>query len=37
MIGTETMDRLKQCNNTANAHWGWFSLVISPTLFTTKF
>lgn len=37
MIGTETMDRLKQGNNTANAHWGWFSLVISPTLFTTKF
>ena len=37
MIGTETMDRLKQGNGTGNAHWGWFSLVISPTLFTTKF
>ena len=37
MFGTETMDRLKQGNGTKTARWGWFSLVVSPTLFTTKF
>ena len=37
MFGTETMDRLKQGNDTKTARWGWFSLVVSPTLFTTKF
>lgn len=37
MIGTETMDRLKQGEGSKNAHWGWFSLVISPSLFTAKF
>lgn len=36
MIGTETMDRLKQGNSGKKARWGWFSLVISPSLFTTK-
>lgn len=36
MFGTETMDRLKQGNSSKTARWGWFSLVISPTLFTTK-
>lgn len=37
MFGTETMDRLKQGNSSKTARWGWFSLVISPSLFTTKF
>ena len=37
MFGTETMDRLKQGNSSKSARWGWFSLVISPSLFTTKF
>lgn len=36
MMGTETMDRLKQGNGRKQARWGWFSLVISPCLFTTK-
>ena len=36
MMGTETMDRLKQGNGSKQARWGWFSLVISPSLFTTK-
>ena len=37
MIGTETMDRLKQGEGSKTARWGWFSLVVSPSLFTTKF
>ena len=37
MFGTETMDRLKQGNDNKAARWGWFSLVISPRLFSTKF
>lgn len=36
MIGTETMDRLKQASSSKYARWGWFSLVVSPSLFTTK-
>ena len=36
MHGTETMDRLKQGKGDANARWGWFSLVVSPTLFKTN-
>ena len=36
MMGTETMDRLKQGSSSKRARWGWFSLVISPSLFTTK-
>ena len=36
MRGTETMDRLKQGNSGNSARWGWFSLVVSPSLFTTK-
>jgi len=36
MIGTETMDRLKHDSASKLARWGWFSLVISPRLFTTK-
>ncbi|MBE6262154.1 MAG: hypothetical protein E7107_15325 [Prevotella sp.] len=36
MFGTETMDRLKQGAGNNTARWGWFSLVISPSLFTTR-
>lgn len=36
MIGTETMARLKQEGSSNRAHWGWFSLVISPSLFSAK-
>lgn len=36
MMGTETMDRLKQGSDSKQARWGWFSLVVSPSLFTTK-
>lgn len=36
MHGTETMDRLKQGKGSPFAHWGWFSLVVSPSLFTAR-
>ena len=36
MFGTETMSRLKQDESNKNGRWGWFSLVISPTVFSTK-
>lgn len=36
MYGTETMDRLKQGRSKSFAHWGWFSLVISPSIFTGR-
>ena len=36
MHGTETMDRLKQGNGNKRARWAWFSFVVSPSLFTTK-
>ena len=36
MHGTETMDRLKQGEGNKRARWGWFSLVISPSLFTSR-
>lgn len=36
MLGTETMDRLKQGKGSMFSHWGWFSLVISPELFSTR-
>ena len=36
MTGTETMDRLKQGNASKQARWGWFSLVVTPSLLTTK-
>ena len=36
MIGTDTMDRLKQGNGDQHVSWGWFSLVINPNLFTSK-
>lgn len=37
MHGTETMNRLKQGSASDYAHWGWFSLIVSPSLFTAKF
>jgi len=36
MMGTETMERLKQDDSSQQARWGWFSIVISPSLFTAK-
>ena len=36
MHGTNTMDRLKQNKGDKNARWGWFSLVVSPKILTTK-
>lgn len=36
MIGTETMNRLKQGAEDKHVRWGWFSLSISPRLFTFK-
>lgn len=36
MVGTETMARLKQEGSSNHAHWGWFSLVVSPSLFSKK-
>ncbi|MDO4196921.1 MAG: hypothetical protein Q4D33_12325, partial [Prevotellaceae bacterium] len=36
MFGTETMKSLKQDESSAHAHWGWFSLFISPELFSAK-
>ena len=37
MLGTETMSRLKRENSSKTAQWGWFSLIISPSLFSTRF
>ena len=36
MFGTETMACLKQKGSSKSAHWGWFTLVVSPSLFKTK-
>lgn len=36
MKGTDTMAILKKEDAGNHAHWGWFSLAISPTLFTSK-
>lgn len=36
MMGSETMNQLKQESGSRQARWGWFSLVVSPSLFTTK-
>lgn len=36
MLGTETMARLKKEGQSSHANWGWFSLVITPKLFSTK-
>ena len=36
MFGTETMDYLKQGSSSKSARWGWFTLSVSPSLFTAK-
>ena len=36
MYGTETMACLKQDGSSKRARWGWFTLAVSPSLFTTK-
>lgn len=36
MKGTDTMSCLKKKDSGKHAHWGWFSLAISPTLLTSK-
>ena len=36
MYGTKTMDRLKQEAGDKAVRWGWFSLIVSPRLFSTK-
>ena len=36
MFGTKTMSCLKQDGSSKSARWGWFTLAISPSLFTTK-
>lgn len=36
MTGTETMEKLKRASDDGSLRWGWFSLVISPRLFTNK-
>ena len=36
MIGTDTMALLKQEGKGKRANWGWFSLVVSPTVFSRR-
>ena len=36
MSGTDTMARLKQEGDSKQARWGWFSLAISPSVFSSK-
>jgi hypothetical protein len=36
MLGTETMAYLKQDGSSKRARWGWFTLAVSPSLFTAK-
>ena len=36
MTGTETMEKLKRADKDGNLRWGWFSLIVSPKLFFTK-
>ena len=36
MAGTETMERLKQSTGSKYVTWGWFSLKVSPTIFSWK-
>lgn len=35
MTGTETMQKLKLADNRNNLRWAWFSLVVSPSFFTS--
>ena len=36
MWGTETMARLKREGEGSQARWGWFSLAVSPSIFSSK-
>ena len=36
MSGTETMACLKREGASKQAHWGWFTLLITPNLFTAR-
>ena len=36
MTGTETMQKLKLADDNNSLRWGWFSLVVSPALFMTR-
>ena len=36
MTGTATMEKLKRADKDGNLRWGWFSLIVSPKLFFTK-
>lgn len=36
MVGTKTMERLKRAKNNNHLTWGWFSLIISPRIFTAR-
>lgn len=36
MTGTESMKKLKRADSRSHLSWGWFSLNISPHLFSTK-
>lgn len=36
MVGTESMEKLKRADDDNRLRWGWFSLNISPRIFTTK-
>ena len=36
MKGTDTMEKLRRADSDNNLRWGWFSLLISPKIFSTK-
>jgi len=36
MTGSETMEKLKRAEADNNLKWAWFSLVVSPRIFSTK-
>ncbi len=36
MVGTESMEKLKRADDDNNLRWGWFSLSVSPRIFTAK-
>ncbi|MBR2236325.1 MAG: alginate export family protein [Prevotella sp.] len=36
MVGTESMQRLQRADENNRLRWGWFSLIASPKIFTTK-
>lgn len=37
MTGTETMEKLKRASGDGSLRWAWFSLVVAPKTFTTRF